>query len=851
MGQLRSGKRVLIYTCLGDAPTMETIRKNPAVQALLPEIGSVRNVGNDHLVFSEDRFWLHATFGVHTAEIFGDLSDPDEGGILRIRYHESGYLGSRLRMEMIGVFLRELGMSVQIEEDSDMTAVLDKDHGLDSPDRISENIGFILKFLHDTADMDLMFGALMDSSEDEVSLKIARRLGKLYFERGAWPFPNDDAEELTSGLERLDDLSGEEASVREKLDAELARLRLPPIPAEAGIGQMTVDRYFTRPIEEAAARGDLLFQNGGRPEPAEARPLEDLAEAALLSPKESAAAASLAGGLDFRPIGFVGALRAERAQRRLVDGSILTVHALRDTASGTLAYAVFSVWGGEGRPDLKALLEREGMEVGDGEPWSEAQEERLALLLRRPVSGESQASTLGLPASPGIGAGPVTFDRANSRKGAILAVPFTSPDDLEAISRSAGVITTGGGALSHAAITTRELGLPSVILPSARWRKDGLELNLTRLGPARELPGGLQAAGLEPVENPALKEGDLVRIDGKSGVVVLSDRAGQAAPEEAPKAEAPAQGLPAPKPLEMDQARAEEIRRRRPSMLRLEEVDSSLTGFVGGKAAKLGEMTAAVPGRVPGGIALTHWAFERFLEENKIKEPGRDAILAGRLDPDKGVGREILDALRASEGSRWAVRSSAVQEDGDDAAFAGAAESYLFVKPGEILAKVVENWASFWLPRGILYRQQHGLDSSSILPATLIQEMVPAEKSGVVFTRNPVSSADEIVINAVYGLGEGAVSGQAEADSYTTRKSDGEEVELPHVARKRWQVLEAGLAPVPKPLRGRRVLTPEQTRELSALAVSIENHFGRPMDIEFSIHEGKIFILQARPITTP
>jgi pyruvate,water dikinase len=114
-----------------------------------------------------------------------------------------------------------------------------------------------------------------------------------------------------------------------------------------------------------------------------------------------------------------------------------------------------------------------------------------------------------------------------------------------------------------------------------------------------------------------------------------------------------------------------------------------------------------------------------------------------------------------------------------------------------------------------------------------------------------VSSADEIVINAVYGLGEGAVSGQAEADSYTTRKSDGEEVELPHVARKRWQVLEAGLAPVPKPLRGRRVLTPEQTRELSALAVSIENHFGRPMDIEFSIHEGKIFILQARPITTP
>jgi pyruvate,water dikinase len=260
-------------------------------------------------------------------------------------------------------------------------------------------------------------------------------------------------------------------------------------------------------------------------------------------------------------------------------------------------------------------------------------------------------------------------------------------------------------------------------------------------------------------------------------------------------------------------------------------------------------MTSVVESHVPGGIALTHWAFERFLKENGIESPDRKSILSGRLDPDRGVGREILDAL--GTGRLWAVRSSAIQEDSDDAAFAGAAESYLFVKPGDILAKVVENWASFWLPRGILYRRRHGLDASGIVPATLIQEMVPAEISGVIFTRNPVTSEDEIVIDAVYGLGEGAVSGQADPDQYTTRKSDGEETALPRVARKRRQVTEAGLVPVEWKSRSKRALSREQTRELSALAVKLEGHFGLPLDIEFSIHGEKIAILQARPITTP
>jgi pyruvate,water dikinase len=371
---------------------------------------------------------------------------------------------------------------------------------------------------------------------------------------------------------------------------------------------------------------------------------------------------------------------------------------------------------------------------------------------------------------------------------------------------------------------------------------------------------------LVPEPGP-LREGDVVLVDGRSGELRLLARAGET-PEVPPEPPAPPRrseaGRSAP-------ASDRVVLQGEPAVLRLDEIDGRYTEFVGGKSAKLGEMFHAAreaDASVPEGIALTHFAYERFLEESGIKDrvealareldSGGDAqglskkirevILSGRLSPEQGVGKRILDSLPPFED--WAVRSSAIQEDTDDAAFAGAAESYLFVKREDVLAKVVENWASFWLPRGIQYRRAHGLGSSELRPATLIQRMVQAEKSGVIFTRNPVTSADEIVINAVYGLGEGAVSGLAEADAYATRKPDGEEVGLAHVARKRRQVSPAGVGPVPKPLRSRRVLTRGQTRGLSKAALSLERHFGKALDVEFSIVDGRIVILQARPITT-
>jgi phosphohistidine swiveling domain-containing protein len=502
---------------LGEAPLPEALSANPGVRSLLSELRRIPCAYKDALFFSEDRLWAHAVFGLHSAEIFADFSEPDEGGLLRIRYQESGYPGSSARLAMIGAFLGALGVPVRIEGGQHLDALWDKDHGLSSSRRAAQALPFILRFLHETADLDLMFGNSLEELGEAGVAEMARRMGEIYAAEGEWPF---SVFEDPAGKFKAYEAGGRalREALRRRLDAELGRLGLPPIPAGAALGQRTVDRLFTRAVEEAAALGQLSWKGGARPEPLSYDPLGDLVEAVLSDPAGSTRKAiSLdAMELEFVPVGLAGALRAERAQERLADGSILAVFALREMSSGRLAFADAWTWTLEGgkRPWR-----------GEGErAWNGPQIERLLALMRSPIAAEAGARALGMGSSPGIASGPVSFDRANGPAGSILAAPFTTPDDLAAIARSAGVITTGGGALSHASITTRELGLPSVILPDGRWGKGSLGLGFVRQGEIRRLPGGVQAAGLEPVEDPVLREGDRVRIDGKSGAVELVRR---------------------------------------------------------------------------------------------------------------------------------------------------------------------------------------------------------------------------------------------------------------------------------------------------------------------------------------
>jgi protein-tyrosine-phosphatase/phosphohistidine swiveling domain-containing protein len=347
------------------------------------------------------------------------------------------------------------------------------------------------------------------------------------------------------------------------------------------------------------------------------------------------------------------------------------------------------------------------------------------------------------------------------------------------------------------------------------------------------------------------------------------------------------------------QAKAEELtraKRRRIAesgriVVPLEDVDADAVELVGGKGANLGEIAHIVRrhgAQVPPALMVTTFAFERFLDENGMRESFarmsteidalqverellsdedmhdrivaasaamRNLISQGNLDGGAGVGREIMAAVDAY-GLRHgclSVRSSGLQEDAEEAAFAGAAETFLCVGAADVLHWVKTVWRSFWLTRGILYRSSRIVPRAPMKPAVIIQKMFESEVSGVMFTTDPVSGRDVIVVEAGYGLGEGVVSGLVDVDRYYVDKFDGSVTGL-HVGKKAFMVKQdpsgkgTSVVPVDNELRDTPCLKERDIRP--AIALAIEEHYALSQDIEFAIADGKFCVLQTRPVTT-
>ena len=296
----------------------------------------------------------------------------------------------------------------------------------------------------------------------------------------------------------------------------------------------------------------------------------------------------------------------------------------------------------------------------------------------------------------------------------------------------------------------------------------------------------------------------------------------------------------------------------------------------GGKGANLGEMTAAGI-TVPGGFVVTAGAYRAFLKENHLEEIfGRELTVAGteeaklleaaaklrNLIMQGTLPEEVETAIsekynQLGEHARVAVRSSATAEDLPDASFAGQQETYLNVRGiDEVLAKVKSCYASLWGNRAVCYRCNQGYDQLSVALAVVIQQMVESEKSGVLFTVNPIThDTEEMQINASYGLGESVVSGRVTADSYLCDKKGN--LRSCQIGSKQTQIIYADEAdadtkevPVSAKMQQERCLNEQEITALCAEAVRVENHYGQPMDIEWGISNGSVYILQARAITT-
>jgi pyruvate,water dikinase len=229
------------------------------------------------------------------------------------------------------------------------------------------------------------------------------------------------------------------------------------------------------------------------------------------------------------------------------------------------------------------------------------------------------------------------------------------------------------------------------------------------------------------------------------------------------------------------------------------------------------------------------------------------------LEIPEQLAAEIAQAYDRTIGQgTCAVRSSAQGEDAAGASFAGLHDSFLFVSGSEAVLEAVRAvWASAFNERALAYRRSRGIPEIDISIAVLVQRMIDAETSGVSFTANPNNgNVHELVVSALYGAGEGLVSAGLDADTYIIDK-DSRSVES-QIAEKREALrfdrnAGSGLQSVAVDVT--RVTQPSlsqpQLTEVVERSLAIERAFGRPQDIEFSFDEdGRLFILQARPITT-
>jgi pyruvate, water dikinase len=265
------------------------------------------------------------------------------------------------------------------------------------------------------------------------------------------------------------------------------------------------------------------------------------------------------------------------------------------------------------------------------------------------------------------------------------------------------------------------------------------------------------------------------------------------------------------------------------------------TGTVGGKAASLSRLAAEH--RVPPGFVLCVDTLRQAADE-----------LAAGTVPEH-LRASIAEAYAALGGGRVAVRSSAIDEDGDSHSFAGQHATFLNVQGGEAIERaVVDCFASAFTEHAIGYRRRVGSPVDEIGIAILVQAQVAADSAAVAFSANPVSqSLDEIVINATYGLGESIVSGTATPDTFVVRKADLEIVGRTIGAKHLMTVPVPGGTrdfETPALMRGRPSLTDEQIIELAELALRLEADLGMPVDIECAVQERDLYLLQCRPITT-
>ena len=319
-----------------------------------------------------------------------------------------------------------------------------------------------------------------------------------------------------------------------------------------------------------------------------------------------------------------------------------------------------------------------------------------------------------------------------------------------------------------------------------------------------------------------------------------------------------------------------------------DEIGKEDVGIVGGKGANLGELTSfGLP--VPPGFCVTASGYTKFIKYAELDEVVKllmEAVDVEDVDEltnaskeiqtkikekefDPELKEEILSAYRefseniGVKDPEVAVRSSATAEDLPDASFAGQQDTYLHISgEEELLNHIRDCFASLWTSRAIYYREKQNYDHFDVALSVVIQKMVNSEKSGVMFTANPINnSKDEMMINASYGLGEAVVSGIVTPDEYIIDKKTKKVIEK-NISEKEYMVIKnedgVGTRVVNvKDILGAdavksEALSPKELDTLVERGLKVEKLYGSVQDTEWGFDRDtkEFYFLQSRPITT-
>ncbi|NCS32632.1 phosphoenolpyruvate synthase [bacterium] len=319
------------------------------------------------------------------------------------------------------------------------------------------------------------------------------------------------------------------------------------------------------------------------------------------------------------------------------------------------------------------------------------------------------------------------------------------------------------------------------------------------------------------------------------------------------------------------------------------DVGKDDVGSVGGKGANLGEMTQqGFP--VPNGFIVTAQTYFTFIKNSglekkiravlddldvndskaleKVGKTVRTIILSATPEPE--IKNSIITAYKKLSGGKpalVAIRSSATAEDLPEASFAGQQESYMNIYGEDNVVKTIQMaWSSLFEDRAIFYRAQQGFDHMKVGIAVPVQIMVASESSGVMFTADPISNDTNVIsIEGAYGYGDAVVSGSITPDQYRVDKktmsiTDKQVVEQtqmlakadnkPKDAKAFREGSELFWVPVSKAHHNQQKITDENILDLAKTGVELEQHYGRPQDVEWAVSAGTVYITQTRPITT-